>query len=102
MRSWRGRLRRQRRRGSGCWSGGRNRGCETVAGASVTAFDDEDDEVTSTATGGDGTYVLGGLPAGTYRVEVSANGFEDAEASDVSVTAAQTTENVDVILTASP
>jgi hypothetical protein len=73
-----------------------------VAGASVTAFDDEDDEVTSTATGDDGTYVLGGLPAGTYRVEVSANGFEDAEVSDVSVTAAQTTENVDVTLTASP
>jgi hypothetical protein len=73
-----------------------------VVGASVTAFDDEDDEVTSTATGDDGTYVLGGLPAGTYRVEVSANGFEDAEVGDVSVTAAQTTENVDVTLTASP
>lgn len=69
-----------------------------VTGASVTALDDEDDEVTSTATGDDGKYVLGGLPAGTYRVEVSANGFEDAEVSDVSVNAAQTTENVDVTL----
>jgi len=70
-----------------------------IAGASVTAFNEDGEEVTTTATADDGTYVLGGLPTGTYRVEVSASGFADASVSDVSVTAGQQTADVNFTLT---
>ena len=64
---------------------------------SVTAFEG-DDEITSTATEDDGTYTLSGLAAGTYRVEFSASGYEDAEVADVEVIAGETTDGVDVTL----
>jgi hypothetical protein len=67
-----------------------------VADAAVTVFRDGED-ITSTATAEDGTYMIGGLAAGTYTVEVSAMGFEDGQA-DAQVAAGATTENVDVIL----
>jgi hypothetical protein len=73
-----------------------------VVGAAVTAVNGDGEEVSTTATADDGTYVLGGLAAGTYRVEVSATGFEDAQSSAVEVTAGQVTEDVDVTMTASP
>jgi hypothetical protein len=69
-----------------------------VASASVTALKDGT-EVTTTTTGADGTYVLGGLPTGTYRVEVSATGFQDAAVDNVAVTAGQQTAGVDFALT---
>jgi hypothetical protein len=72
-----------------------------LVGASVTAYDG-DTEVTSTSTGADGTYVLGGLPTGDYRVEFSATGFDDVSVDNVAVTAGQTTANVDAVMTASP
>ncbi len=72
---------------------------DPVAGASVTAFDG-DTEVTTTTTADDGTYVLGGLATGTYRVECSATGFQDAEVTGVEVTAGETTSNVDITLVA--
>ena len=66
----------------------------------VTAYDDSDAEVTSTVTDPDGTYVLSGLPAGTYTVEFSATGYVDAQATGVAVTAGEQTANVDASLTA--
>lgn len=65
----------------------------------VTAYVD-DEEVTSTASAADGTYLLGGLTTGTYRVEFSLVGYDDAVVSDVSVAAEQTTSGVDAVLTA--
>ena len=73
-----------------------------VANASVTAYDSNDDEVTSTSTEDDGTYVLVGLPTGDYRVEVSAAGFDDAEVTDVAVEAGIVTEGIDISLTPTP
>jgi len=70
----------------------------SVAVATVTAYRD-DTEVTSTITEADGTYVLMGLPTGTYRVEFSANGYQDAEAGVVEVHAGQTTSDVNADLT---
>lgn len=72
-----------------------------VQDASVTVYQG-DDVVGGTATGLDGTYTVGALTTGTYTVEFSATGFEDATVEDVAVTAGQTTENVDVQLTATP
>ncbi len=69
-----------------------------VAGASVTAYDGDDNVANNTSTEGDGTYVLGGLLAGEYRVEVSAGTFEDAEVTGVTVVAGETTEGVDFSL----
>lgn len=71
-----------------------------LADVSVTAFDEDDEEITSTATDDDGTYVLGGLLAGTYRVDFSATGFEDISVSDVTVEAGETREDVDATMTA--
>lgn len=70
-----------------------------IEAASVTAFDG-DDELGTTSTEADGTYTLGSLPASTYRVEFSASGFEDLTIDDVSVTAGETTEGVDAVMTA--
>jgi hypothetical protein len=71
-----------------------------VANAEVTAFDGAE-EVTSTMTEADGSYVLGGLHTATYRVHASATGFTDADVTDVEVTAGQETANVDIALTPS-
>ena len=60
-----------------------------LAGASVTAYD-EDTEVTSTSTAEDGTYLLGGLVTGEYRVEFSAAGYDDVVVEDVAVSATMT------------
>jgi len=73
---------------------------ETAApagGVTVTAYQGET-EVTSTSTDADGTFMLLGLPTGSYRVEFSASGYSDAEISNVEVTAGQTTANVDATL----
>lgn len=63
----------------------------------VTAYVD-DEEVTSTATDADGTYVLGGLTTGTYRVEFSFIGYDDAVVIDVAVSAGETTSGVNAVL----
>jgi len=70
---------------------------EPVAEALVTAYDGET-EVTSTRMEDNGTYVLSGLPTGTYRLEFSATGYADAELTDVEVNAGEQTEDVDVSL----
>ncbi len=69
-----------------------------LANASVTAFKG-DEEISSTSTEEDGTYMLIGLSAGSYRVEFSATGYDDMEVFDVVVTAGETTSGVDVTLT---
>ena len=69
-----------------------------VGNVAVTAYDDNDDEVTTTFTEADGTYALMGLPTGTYRVEFSATGFADAEVEDVTVQAGEETSGVDASL----
>jgi len=71
---------------------------QTLAAVAVTAFKDGQ-EVTSTATLGDGTYTLAGLATGTYRVEFSLAGYADAAVDDVSVTAGQITADVNAALT---
>lgn len=68
-----------------------------LSGVSVTAYTG-DTEVTSTTTEGDGTYVLGGLTTGEYRVEFSAAGFDDVVVEEVSVTAGQSTANVNATI----
>jgi len=65
----------------------------------VTAYVD-DEEITSTASAADGTYVLGGLTTGTYRVEFSFVGYDDVVVSDVAVSAGETTSGVNAVLTA--
>lgn len=72
-------------------------GATPVGSALVTAYAG-DDEITSTTTDPDGTYMLLGLPTGTYRVECSAAGFADAEANDVAVNAGETAGGVNFSL----
>ncbi len=71
---------------------------QPLPGVSVTAFKG-DDELTSTGTGTEGRYVVGGLPTGVYRLEFSLATYQDAEIVDVQVTAGETTELADVELT---
>ena len=71
---------------------------EPLAAVSVTAYDGET-EVTTTSTESDGTFVLTGLEAGTYRIEFSASGYTDAEVIDVVVGAGEQTNGLDVVLT---
>lgn len=69
-----------------------------LAGVAVTAFLDGA-EVTSTSTDADGAYAFGGLVAGTYRVEFSLGGFDDAVVDDVDVVAGQTTVDINAVMT---
>jgi len=66
-----------------------------VVDAAVTAIDEDDAEVSTTSTEADGTYVLGALHTGTYQVEVSAVGFQDATREGVEVSADETTQAID-------
>lgn len=68
------------------------------AGASVTAYRD-DEEITTTSTDADGNYTLSGLPAGSYRVEVSTADYSDQSAYDINVNAGDATQGVDFVLT---
>ncbi len=70
-----------------------------LAGATVAATRDGT-TVTSTTTEADGTYTLSGLPTGTYAVTFAAEGYTQAEVSDVAVTAGQQTAGVDITLAA--
>lgn len=69
-----------------------------LGAVSITAYDG-DDEVTSTSSDADGFYMLVGLHTADYRVEFSANGFEDLSVSPVAVMAGVATIDVDVSLT---
>lgn len=64
----------------------------------VTAHDNGT-QVGSTATDEDGNYVLAALPAGQYTVEFSAIGSNAVSVIDVTVSAGETTEDVDAVMT---
>jgi hypothetical protein len=68
-----------------------------LGNASVTAYKDGE-EVTSTSTESDGSYMLMGLPPGTYTVEFSASGHMDAEVMGVVVESGADTPGVDAAL----
>ncbi len=70
---------------------------QPLEAVSVTAYSGTD-EVTSTATDADGSYLLGGLPTGEYRVEFSIAGYVDQERTGVAVVAGETTADIDVLM----
>jgi len=71
-----------------------------LTGVAVTAFAGGD-EVTSTSTAADGTYVLAGLTTGTYHIEFSLAAYADVAVDGVSVSAGVETSNVNAAMTAS-
>jgi hypothetical protein len=71
---------------------------ESDTAVHVTAYNGDIIEVTSTSTGEGGTYVLSGLPAGTYRVEFWVSDSVNAEMADIEVNAGEDTGGVDVTL----
>lgn len=84
---------------AGSISGTVTDGTNPLASVAVTAV--KDGAAVSTAvTEADGTYKLGGLTTGTYTVQFSLTGYNDASAADVSVTAGQETKDVNAALTA--
>ena len=46
-----------------------------VVGAEITATQKETGQVQITVSGGDGSFVLPGLPVGAYSLQISAKGF---------------------------
>ncbi len=70
-----------------------------LGGAAVTALRDGQ-EITTTSTESDGTYMLVGLPSGTYTVAFAMEGYLEQEASDVAVEAGQTTAYIDAVMIA--
>jgi len=68
----------------------------------VTAYDDSDDEVGATGSEPDGSFALGGLHAGTYRLEFTLLNFEDAAVTGVVVVAGESTDVGEVTMTAAP
>ncbi len=70
-----------------------------IGSVSVTAFNSDGDDVTSTSTEDDGTFTLAGLPPDTYSLEFSANDFADASVADVEVVANETTTLDPVVMT---
>jgi len=78
-----------------------------LGGVSVTAYSavgygQDEIEVTTTASNGDGAYTVSGLAAGEYRLEFSATDYEAAELTGIKVTVGQPTEGVDITLTKLP
>ncbi len=72
----------------------------TLLGNVAVTIYSGDEEITSTSTNAeDGTYTVTGLTTGEYRVEFSANGYEDFVVDAVSVTAGETTEGIDAEMT---
>jgi outer membrane biosynthesis protein TonB len=83
-------------------------GVTSIAGASVYAFPMTGDHPGEGAnTGPDGSYTIGGLPSGTYRVQVTASGHpsqfyshaaEEVSATEVTVKAPNDTPGIDFAL----
>src|SRR4051812_2858639 len=59
-----------------------------IPGAAIT-LSNESGTVQTTKTGSDGTYVLRGIPAGTYSVSASYKGLQQATVLVVNITAGQ-------------
>jgi len=71
-----------------------------LKGVTVTVLDEDETEVSTAFTETDGTYTVIGLPAGTYKLVFSADGYADAEVTDVEVAAGEVREGVDAVLEA--
>jgi hypothetical protein len=63
----------------------RDRSQAVVAGAHVTATNTETNLKVEANTGGDGEYRLLALPPGTYKVQTSAQGFQDFVTTNIDV-----------------
>jgi hypothetical protein len=63
----------------------RDKSQAVVAGARVTATNIETNLVKETTSGPDGEYRLLALPAGTYKVQAGAPGFQDFETTGIDV-----------------
>jgi hypothetical protein len=72
-------------------------GGATLAGATVT-----DSGGTSATTNGSGVYTLSGLTPGSHTLTASATGFTTSQPQAATVTAAQTTANINFALTPVP
>jgi hypothetical protein len=70
-----------------------------LGNVSVEAFLNGD-RVTSTSTESDGSYTLSGLPAGTYTVVFSADGFTTDEVANIAATAGDAITGIDAALNA--
>jgi hypothetical protein len=68
-----------------------------LGSASVEAFLNGD-RITGTSTESDGSYSLSGLPAGTYRVVFSANGFTTIEVTNIAATPGDAITGIDTAL----
>ena len=73
---------------------------DPLKGVTVTVLDEDETEVSTAFTETDGTYTVIGLPAGTYKLVFSADGYADAEVTGVEVAAGEITEGVDAVLEA--
>src|SRR5262245_20030547 len=62
-----------------------------VPNAKVTAISADTSQSRTTATAGDGTYDIGLLPPGNYRLMIEATGFKVTEISAVKVNVTETT-----------
>ena len=72
-----------------------------VGGLTVAAVDAAGDSIQQTATAPDGSYSLGGLTPGSYRVLVSPqwpSAYSDHQSGEVSVTAGSTATGVNVVM----
>src|SRR5437870_3312333 len=69
-----------------------------MAGAAVTVTDQATSFSRSVVSSASGLYTLSGLPPGVYDVTVSAQGFQTAKYTGISITA-QTVSRLDVTLT---
>ncbi len=68
-----------------------------LSDVTVTAYVDGE-EVASTLTEADGSYMFTGLPAGVYQLEFSATGLEAVIIEDAVVETGQATEFVDAVM----
>lgn len=66
----------------------------------VTAYDEDGVEIAFGGTDATGGFTLIGFPTGIYRLELSLSDFEDADVTDVAVTAGETTDVGEVVMTA--
>jgi len=69
-----------------------------IAGAHVEAWNDEGTGHGWERTDSNGVYTITGLPVGTYNAEVHYSDYAPQMQSEISVTAGQTTENIDFTL----
>lgn len=71
---------------------------EVVAGAMVTLYAPDDTEVASTSTDAEGQYEMAGVNAGTYRMEVTLEGFQPQSVEGIEIAAGnKTIQDVELV-----